>query len=243
MKRVLPLLIVLVVAGAVQAQTQKLESVNIVRNGWWEVVSPDTLTRHPDYGQAIERQINLLLQGIPEDQIVIKPPLYEVRPSWGNVIPDTVFQTEYDTVYVDAPTDTVWAYEQRTLYAAQIPEGEAWYYDEHPAVRNIDWQIIEDHPDSTEFRVRIFGQTTANKIRFASKCIGYDSTMSAIDDRVGMTLTADSTGFVDGETADFTCHPPGGNASMNYWLTGYTDADTVIVRKYIDVAHIRSIGN
>lgn len=246
MKKLLGILFLLF---PVLATAQTVESVNIVRNGYWQVVSPDTITNHTDAIQAVERQLNLLLQGVPENQITIKPPLYEVRATLRDIAPDTVFMPS-DTVFVESdpdtveiPGDTLYAYEERTVYATTIPDTTAMFYDEHPAVRNIDWQIIEDHPDSTYFRVRIYGQTTpeVNYLRFASKCIGYDSTRTLLTDNVGLTLTPDSTGYVSAETRNIGCHPPGGNASMNYWLTAVTDTVEIQVHKYIDIAHIRSL--
>lgn len=245
MKKILLALLLLVPAMAA-GQTLKLENINIVRSGYWQVVSPDTITNHTDAIQAVERQLNLLLQGIPQSQIVIKPPLYEVRGDFSEIFPDTVYaEVPADTVYLGSEADTVWAYEEKTVYATSIPDTTVMYYDEHPAVRNIEWQIIEDHPDSTYFRVRIYGQTTpeVNQLRFASKCIGYDSTRTLLTDNVGLTLTPDSTGYVDAETRDIGCHPPGGNAAMNYWLTAVTDTMEIQVHKYIDIAHIRSLGN
>ncbi len=251
MKKILLVLLLLLPAMA-SAQILKLESVNIVRVGYWQVVSPDTITNHPSQYQANERQLNLLLQGVPQSQIVIKPPLYEVRGNFSEISPDTVyaeapadtFYTEPDTVEVEVPGDTVYAYQEKTLYATEIPDTTAMYYDVHESLRNIDWQIIEEHPDSTAFRVRVFGTTTADRVSFASKCIGHDADMNLLTQTESISLTPDSTGYVEGETSEYMCHPPGGNAAMNYWLTArFDDSENILVIGYIDIAHIRGLGN
>lgn len=208
MKKLTALFTILLIAVAAQAQIRAVESVNIIRRGYWEVVSPDTITRHTDAIQAVERQQNLLLSGIEQSQISIKPPLYDVEATYYDIYPDTVF-----------------------------------LHIETELTRNVRHQYVED--STAGFQIEITGYTPANQIRYASKCIGYDSTMTAIDERISMTLTPDSTGYVEGITPKYNCYHKneGMNALATYWLTAFTDTTDLIVRRYLDVAHELNIGN
>lgn len=180
----------------------------------------------------------------------LRPPPDTVWKDTLIIFEDTLYaDTLYrDTLYADTlklpgEVDTVYNYSDRTLYATKIPDSEKHYYAIHKSLRNIGAQILADSLGSPTFRVVVKGSTNANSIRFAAKCIGYDTTMQAIDNRIGLTLEPDSTGSIEGETEPFTCHPPGGNATMDYWLTAHTDTAEIVHRDHIDVAHKRSIGN
>lgn len=169
----------------------------------------------------------------PPDTLVVRDTvIVERRDTLIITIEDTVYQTVFDTLI---------AFEERTLYASTIDSTQKQYYDIHPALRGIDWQIIQDSLDDPNFRVLVYGKTSAERISFAAKCIGYDSTLTALPQTESLSLTPDSTGMVRGTTDPYGCHPPGGNASMNYWLTAITDSANYLERSYIDIAHIRSL--
>lgn len=135
-----------------------------------------------------------------------------------------------------------------TIPAVALPSivqtDTVFMYDEPAVFRGLSYQMQEDTTGA--FAIRIKGQTSAEKIRYASKCIGYDQpTMTAIDDRLGILLTPDAGGNVNGVTRNYNCHYSGQNmnALLTYWLTAYTSTDTLTVRRFIDVAHIRGLGN
>lgn len=107
-------------------------------------------------------------------------------------------------------------------------------------LRNISHVYVEDSAFEG-FKIQIIGNTTAQTIRYASKCIGYDSTMTAVDQRISMELIPDSLGNVNSTTPAYTCLEQ--NAMMTYWLTAYTDSLEYFHRVNLDVAHDLSIGN
>ncbi len=121
-------------------------------------------------------------------------------------------------------------------------------YAEELIVRNINAQFVEN-TDELGFRIRVHGKTHADRVRYASKCIGYDNeTMTARDHRVGLQLVPDSLGNIDATTSEYNCYQKnaGMNALMTYWITAYNDTTiagvdttlTTLTRRFYDVAHV-----
>lgn len=76
------LIILLLMALPTVAAAQVLQSVDVIRKGRYVVASPDTATAHNSSEEALQRQLNLLLQGVPADSISISLPYYAIDPSY-----------------------------------------------------------------------------------------------------------------------------------------------------------------
>jgi len=189
-------------------------SVDIVRQGYWNVISPDSTTRHIDAIQSIERILNLTYQGVDADSIHINPPRYIVRQDWESFSA----QTTTDTVYLYEPADPVYV------------NAEPTFNDEIALTNGIYWQFKTDSTQGV--RLNLFGQTPAEKVSVGIKCVGVDEQGMATDQRTGFTMQADSNNVVQGSSQwlDRTC-----NQFMTYWLTAYGTQDTVRVSRFVDV--------
>lgn len=192
-------------------QQERPESIDIVREGYWNVISPDTTTNHTDAIQSIERILNLTYQGIPADSIHINPPRYVVRQDWTTI-------SATDTVYLYDPEEPVYVNE------------ESNFNDEVALTNGIYWQFKTDSTQGVQ--LKLFGQTPAEKVSVGIKCVGVDDAGMFTDQRTGFTMQADSSGVVQGSSKwlDKTC-----NQFMTYWLTAYTQQDTARVSRFVDV--------
>lgn len=197
--------------------------VNIISTGGSyfyvvDSVTGDTLDRHSDKHKAIQTMLN---SGNPNAEIIQD---LNIRYD-GTIYPDTVFTTQYDTLYED------------TLYV------EKFMYSDPIELRNVRHMYVED--STKGFQLEIKGSSPAQRIHYASKCIGYDSTMTAIDDRVSFSMYPDSLDNFYGITRKYDCYykDEGMNAMMTYWLTAYTNDTTYTVIRTLDVAHELNIGN
>lgn len=233
MKKMLLLFMLVPVVGL--SQQKIITSVDLVRVGFWEVVSPDTITKHTDVIQATERQLNLMLSGIDPSQIVIKPPLYEVRPTFSEIV------TAADTVF---KTDTL-----------KVP-----VFGEHEWTLGIGAGLVTANPDTTEnYQLEFKGNSHADRIRVASNC--YDGKQN---ERFSTTLDSTRQNQFETSREYFYYISPDTldcRGIATYWVTAKKDTaitrfnpsdsttvqvDTTFTRqaiKFIDIGHSLWIGN
>lgn len=169
----------------------------------------DTLSQHATERKAIEQALQWSITHPNETAYVTRN--YKLR-----IHAEGIGVT--DTVYLYDPAEPVYV------------NSEPNFNHEIELTNGIYWQFKVDSTQGV--RLNLFGQTPADRISVGVKCTGVDSLGFHRDQRTGFSMTPDSNNVVQGHTRwlDETC-----NQFMTYWLTAYTEQDTVRVSRFVDV--------
>lgn len=202
MLRTTTLLVLLLISGTLQAQNQ-IEDWQLVRDTYFKVVvGNDTLSNNFNrLDTAEEFAFDYAKDSAQGAPINIVGANYRFEYQYLEQQEPT---TEIDTVYIEADNS-------------------------HPYLKNVDW-TYEDIPDTTAWKLRIYGDSEADMISINTKCVGRQS----VDfDGVDLALLGDSFSH----TMTFNC-----NEILTWDITAKTDTMSLEPRKYfIDVALIQTL--